>query len=82
MYFYTWEGYQDQGQDAGFGICQDCQDWAQKREDEFVKDAIKEVLPNLKPENQAKIKKMTIEEKRHVVARLIEKGALKWQIGK
>ena len=25
MDFYTWKGYEDQGQDRGYGICSECQ---------------------------------------------------------
>lgn len=45
-------------------------------------DAINEVMPHLKPENQEKIKKMSKEQKRYIVDGLIDKGALKWQVGK
>ena len=80
--FKTWDGYEDQDQDVGFGICKECQDIAEKREEEMVEDAINEVMPHLKPENQEKIKKMSKEQKRYIVDGLIDKGALKWQVGK
>ncbi len=82
LLFKTWDGYQDQDQDVGFGICKECQDIAEKREDEFVEDAIKQMTPHMKPENQEKIKKMTKEQKHHLVSKMIDKGVLKWQIGK
>lgn len=80
--FYTWEGYQDQDQDAGYGICQDCQNWKQKKEEAFVEEAIANVLPDLKPENQKKLRKMTKAQKRYVVSGLIESGALQFKIKK
>lgn len=37
LLFKTWDGYEDQDQDVGFGICKECQDIAEKREEEMVK---------------------------------------------
>jgi hypothetical protein len=39
----------------------------------MINDSIKIILPNLKPENQAKIKKMSINQKRNLVLGLIDK---------
>jgi hypothetical protein len=80
QYFYTWKGYIDQDQDKGFGICESCQKEAEKREVKMINDSIKIILPNLKPENQAKIKKMSINQKRNLVLGLIDKDVLRWGI--
>ena len=79
--FNTWPEYQDQDQDKGFGICEECQNRAEVRENDFINDTVKKILPSLKPENQKKLKEMSIEQKRYVIDKLMEKGSLQWKIG-
>jgi len=81
-YFRTWQGYIDQDQDRGYGICEECQDLAEGREKRLIKEQIEQIIPHLKPENQAKIKKMSYEQQKHIILGLIEKGALVWKISK
>lgn len=79
--FLTWEGYIDQGQDCGFGICKGCQQWAEERNLELLDDARAKIRPALNEANQAKWDSFDEDKQRHIAFRLIEKGAIGWAIG-
>lgn len=82
MEFKTWKGYVNQDQDAGYGICKECQGLDKEREEELIKEIIDMMLPHLKPENQKKVKSWSLEKQKEFVQFLIAKDALKWHIDK
>ena len=83
MDFYTWKGYEDQGQDRGYGICSECQEIAEDRENEMVNDAFDKIVNSLSEKNKKEAKKITsIAIKRKLVAKAIDNNMLEWKIGK
>ena len=81
-YFETWPEYEDQDQDAGFGICKKCQDWSEKKIDETFEDAKEMIYKNLTPERQEQFNKLDKEKQNWFISELINKGILKWEIKK
>lgn len=80
--FQVWEGYIDQDQDNGFGICMECQGWiGEKNEDEWDK-AIKVLNDGLNEKNRAKFEGYDREMQKAIVGKALEDGALKWVIGR
>lgn len=78
--FYTWPTYRDQDQDAGFGICRDCQAWAHREDRAQQRRAFDLVRSALNPENRAQFDGFKLPKKRWIVAKLYERGHLKWSI--
>lgn len=78
--FQTWEGYEDQDQDAGYGICCGCQgDISAKSEEEWDK-AIKAVKDGLSPEKAADFNAKTRDEQKAIVWHLMDRGVLRVQM--
>ena len=75
--FRTWEGYIDQDQDAGYGICEPCQDSIIKKYDADMDVAAMVIEQSLKPENQAKFRAMEPDDRRQIAAQAILDGTLK-----
>ena len=80
-YFQTWEGYENQDQDCGYGICKDCQGWIDEKnlaELDKMCLAIEEALSEEKLKDfQAKSR-----EDRHLIAmQLAEKGCFTYSFG-
>lgn len=83
QYFKMWEGYIDQDQDKGFGICSRCQGEADIKEQVAFNKACMLVIGALKKyENREQFINMSKEEKYYVIHKLFESGTLKWKIGK
>jgi hypothetical protein len=81
--FTTWEGYEDQDQDNGYGICKGCQRDANKREKETMDRAIELVINSFqKAKNRVKFAKMDRKMQEYIVMELIDNGTLTWKIGK
>ena len=81
LYFKTWESYEDQDQDAGYGICQSCQKEAEKRVDSSLDSAWKQIQDGIKnPETKKKFKLMPLLSKRGFAAKMIGEGFFTWKI--
>lgn len=80
-WFATWEGYIDQDQDKGFGICKSCQDDAEERNNEMLDESVQLMIDSLKPANAEKLKAMPLEEQRYIAAKAHEDGLFTWKIG-
>jgi len=79
--FYTWEEYIDQDQDKGFGICHECQEDAEERNNEILDKSVKLIIGALNSVNSEKLKAMPLEKQRYVAAKAHEKGMFTWEIG-
>lgn len=55
-WFETWEGYVDQDQDNGYGICKDCQEYIDAKNEKQYDDMIKQILEAVKPETAEKMR--------------------------
>ena len=83
--FQTWEGYVDQDQDRGYGICKPCQDWHEERNKKEYDKMFDMLLGAMKPDTRAKIEAKVEEDpemKIVYVNRAIEQGFFTWKIGK
>lgn len=81
--FKTWDGYIDQDQDKGFGICRSCQSDAEDREQDAFLHACNLILSGLKKkENRDQFLRMSKEQKYYIIHKMFDRGILKWQIGK
>lgn len=79
-YFHPWPEYVDQDQDAGFGICQGCQDDAVVRVTAIEDEAIAWVLAALSEEGAAKFNACSREKKVGFCHHLLDLGILEWHI--
>lgn len=78
--FLTWEGYADQDQDIGFGICEPCQKSIHAH-DEAEWDKVINVLRGaLSPESQTKFSAMDRETQKAFAAKAIEDGHITFSI--
>lgn len=79
--FRTWEGYEDQDQDNGYGICAGCQfDLEERNEAEFDK-LIACVRGGFKnPDLLAKFDATSRDEQKAFAYRCLEKGIIGWKI--
>lgn len=80
-YFRTWEGYEDQDQDSGYGICKNCQDYAAQKHEDFIDNMVNQISESLKPDNKAKFDKFSKEKKRMFAMDAYDKGMFTWKIG-
>jgi hypothetical protein len=84
MYFMTWDGYVDQDQDHGYGICSGCQDDAEERLKEHYEKTWQTLLSAItKQETRDKLiaeVEADPEMKIVYVNMAIDKGLLKWTI--
>ena len=80
--FKPWEGYVDQDQDRGYGICRSCQADEAKREEEAFDKACALVVSGLKKKaNRDRFMNMDREEKYYIIHKLFEEKILTWKIG-
>lgn len=78
--FQIWDGYKDQDQDNGFGICASCQgDIDARNEQEFDK-AIEVLRSGLNETNRAKFDAMDRDLQKAVVWKALDDGVLKFEI--
>ena len=82
IYFKTWDNYQDQDQDKGYGICEECQKRGQKRDNEIIREAFIGIYNKCSKENKKILKKYDLEQKRQVVYKMLENKTIKWVITK
>jgi hypothetical protein len=78
--FYTWPEYVDQDQDAGYGICQPCQEMAEEKNNEMLDHLGDRIRDALRPENQAKWDRMDQETRRLFAMKAIDDGMVVWTI--
>jgi hypothetical protein len=80
MGFRTWEGYEDQDQDFGFGICAPCQadnEVYHRREAQKLIDTVK---TGLKDENLEKYESWDWDKQLSFAMQMLDKGAIKYCI--
>lgn len=75
-YFRTWEGYEDQDQDDGYGICKKCQGWIGERNRAEEDKMIATLRSGLNPENQAKFDEMDRDLQMAMVYQALEDGVM------
>ena len=81
--FKTWEGYEDQDQDAGYGICRDCQESAELAYDAQMDNYIAKLAGAFeKPENKEKFLKFSREAQEGFVLKMVQDGAAKFVVNK
>ena len=81
-WFQTWEGYEDQDQDCGYGICSGCQfDLVERNEEEF--DRLIECVRTgfTKPENLAKFNTWSRDKQKAFAYDMLEKGKITYTFG-
>lgn len=80
VFFRTWDGYVDQDQDDGYGICESCQkDIAERDEKEWDK-AIATLREALNDDNRAKFDAMDREKQKRIVWKALDEGVLTFKI--
>ena len=80
--FRTWEGYQDQDQDSGYGLCKSCQGWIAEGNKREMDKCIKLIQDALNKKNQAKFKKMDREKQEYMVFKALDDGILTFGFAK
>lgn len=79
--FKTWEGYVDQDQDKGYGICKPCQsDVSDRNEAEFDK-AIAIFRDALNEENRVRFDTFDRDTHKAIIWKALDDGILKFKIG-
>ena len=79
-WFETWLGYEDQDQDAGYGICQRCQgSIAEDNEKEWDK-LISCLRSGLKPENQTEFDAMDRDTQKALAHKALDEGYITYSI--
>ena len=80
QYFRTWEGYKDQDQDKGYGICKRCQLDNEAYERKQAQRLIDSVKKCLSPDNLEKYEQFVFEEQLGFAIEMLEKGEIKYCI--
>jgi len=80
VYFKTWEGYTDQDQDKGYGICESCQKWQEDNTNSQLDESIEKLYPTLNNKNKKKLDGMSKTQKRNLILSLINSGAITFTI--
>ena len=75
--FQVWDGYVDQDQDDGYGICQSCQEDIQERNDAEIDKIVVEISKGLSPESRENYLAKPIEEQREFALACLHKGFVK-----
>jgi len=60
--FFTWEGYEDQDQDEGYGICRSCQGHIEEKNMAQYEDMYRQILEAVAPETRAKMEAKVAED--------------------
>lgn len=80
-YFQTWEGYVDQDQDAGYGICKECQDMAEEMNNKQLDEIGDTIREALNEKNKAKWDGFSIDTRRLLALKAVEDGVVVFQFG-
>lgn len=78
--FDTWEGYKDQDQDNGYGICRSCQGDISQHDSAEMDKAIACFKDGLKQENQAAFALYNRADQEAMVMMAIDKGFMKFNV--
>lgn len=81
-YFDVWAGYEDQDQDAGFGICKGCQEWIAERNEEQWQKIEDKVANALNEKNRAKFLSFELAVRRGFILKMMDAGVITWQISR
>ena len=79
--FQVWDGYEDQDQDLGYGICFECQGLADEKLSAMYDDMIKQISDALAPERKAKFDGFDRDLQIAFVNKALDDGLFKWSIG-
>ena len=83
--FHTWEWYEDQDQDVGYGICKGCQEEDRKRNNEEYEKMYNLVFNAMNEKNQKIVLEKVGNDKKFkivLVNRALEKKIIGWEISK
>jgi hypothetical protein len=81
--FPTWEGYEHQDQDSGYGICKGCQGSITEHDEEEWDKAFKTVCDGFKHQhNRDKFNALSRPEKKAMVNKMIDRKILVFHIGR
>ena len=80
--FDRWEGYIDQDQDQGYGICKDCQGIIEAKNVEAMDRAIDVLANGLNDTNKAKLRSASRMRQELLVHFAFEDGIIGWHIRK
>ena len=78
--FQVWEGYEDQDQDNGYGICKGCQKWEDELNEAEYDKAIALLSGALNEKNKAKFDSMNRDQQKRIAWQAIEDGKITWEI--
>ncbi|MBY6212375.1 hypothetical protein KUV95_12520 [Microbulbifer agarilyticus] len=79
-WFETWEGYVDQDQDEGYGICRKCQGEIREHDEAEWDKAIATLREGLNDQNRAKFDAMPRIQQKAMVWDALDKGILTYHI--
>jgi len=79
-YFRTWDGYTDQGQDKGYGICKSCQTDIAEDDKRQMDKAIKLIKDALNRKNSKHFSSMPRIQQEYVVLQAIDNGIMNFKI--
>lgn len=80
--FQTWEGYIDQDQDCGYGICKRCQGWIKEKEDRDMDRAINTLRNGLNEQNREQFDDLDREIQEALVYQALDEGMMSYTIRK
>jgi len=75
--FQVWDGYVDQDQDDGYGICQSCQADIQQRNEAEIDKVVALVADALSPESRNQYLGGSKEEQRKFALECVDRGLVK-----
>jgi len=78
--FETWPEYEDQDQDDGYGICARCQDYIEETNTQAMTSIIRKVRNTLQHDKLAKFDAMSRATQEQFIFKLMDRGAISWQI--
>ncbi|MEY8194466.1 MAG: hypothetical protein RPR28_06370 [Cycloclasticus sp.] len=78
--FATWQGYQDQDQDHGYGVCKKCQVLVKEHYEADWNKAIEAVDEGLYEVNRRDFRAMNREEKKDIIRKLLADGFLTYSL--
>ena len=78
--FQIWEGYEDQDQDNGYGICQSCQGSIEEDNEREYDKVINCLRDGLNDENKTKLDAMTRDEQKMIAWQALNDGTIKFSL--
>jgi len=80
-YFLKWEGYTDQGQDTGYGICKSCQTDIADNDKQLMDKSIQLLTGAMNEKNKRHFISMPRIQQEYVVMMAIDNGIINFKIG-